>query len=142
MIGIVISLVLATGAQTPRPGAYIEVLLNQFIDAQLRFDIQQLDSLLAQDYVEISPVGEVDPRAKVLSFYTPDKKAGEPPAATLDEINTRVTGDIGITNARLTYKMKAPDGSTAERSMRCVFVTRIVETKWKLVSTQYTPIRK
>lgn len=142
MIGLVLSLVLAIGGQTPRPGAYIEVLLNQFIDAQLRFDVAQLDGLLAADYVEISPVGEVDPRAKVLSFYAPDKKTGDSPAATLDEISTRVNGETGITTARLTYKMKAPDSSTAERSMRCVFVTRIVETKWKLVSTQYTPIRK
>lgn len=129
-------------AQTPRPGAYIEVLLNQFVDAQLRFDVPQLDAVLAPDYVEISPVGEVDPRAKVLSFYAPDKKTGAPPAATLDEISTRVSGDTGVTIARLTYTMKAPDGSTAERSMRCVFVTRIIETRWKLVSTQYTPIRK
>ena len=64
----------ATYAQTPRPQAFIEVLLNTFIDAQLRFDVQQLDAVLAPDYVEISPAGEVDPRAKVLSFYAPEKR--------------------------------------------------------------------
>lgn len=128
--------------QTPRPGAYIEVALNQLVDAQLRFDVAQMDALLAPDYVEISPAGEVDPRAKVLSFYAPDKKIADPPQATLDEISTRVNGDTAITIARLTYTMKAPDGSPAERSMRCVFVTRIIDTKWKIASTQYTPIRK
>jgi ketosteroid isomerase-like protein len=132
----------AIDAQTPRPQAFIEVLLNTFVDAQLRFDVQQLDAVLAPDYVEISPAGEVDPRAKVLGFYAPDKKVADPPAAALDEISTRVSGDTAITIARLTYRMKGPDGAPAERAMRCVFVTRIIETRWKLVSTQYTPIRK
>jgi len=132
----------AAAAQTPRPQAFIDVLLNTFVDAQLRFDVQQLDALLAPDYVEISPAGEVDPRAKVLSFYAPDKKVADPPAAALDEITTRVNGDTAVSIARLTYRAKGPDGVVAERAMRCTFVTRIVETRWKLVSAQYTPIRK
>ncbi len=128
--------------QTPRPGAYIEVLLQTFVEAQRTFDVRQLDELLTPDYVEISPAGDVDPRAKVLSFYAPDKKVADAPAATLDEISTRLSGDTAITIARVTYHMKGADGAAVERSMRCVFVTRIVETRWKLVSTQYTPIRK
>lgn len=142
MIGIVLAFTLAAAEQTPRPAAYIEVLLKQFVEAQRSFDVKQLDDLLAPDYVEISPLGEVDPRAKVLSFYAPDKKISDTPIATLDELATRLSGDHAITSARLTYTMKGPDGSTMERSMRCVFVTRIVETRWKLVSTQYTPMRK
>jgi hypothetical protein len=104
--------------------------------------VKQLNDLLAQDYVEISPAGEVDPRADALSFYAPDKQVANPPTAALDEITTRVYDHTAVTIARLTYQMKGPDGAEVARSMRCVFVTRIVDGKWKLVSTQYTPIRK
>lgn len=129
-------------AQTPRPEAFIEVLLNTLVDAQMRFDSAQLDDILAPDYVEVSPVGDVDARAKVLSFYTPDKKVAGIPETALDELTTRVHGDWAITVARLTYRMKNAAGTATERSMRCVFVTRIIERRWKLVSAQYTPIRK
>lgn len=144
MTGLVLALLLggATLEQAPRAGAYIEVLLQTFVEAQRTFDVAQLDDIFAPDYVEISSAGEVDPRAKVLGFYAPDKKVSDVPLATLDEITTRVNGDTGITIARLTYQMKGPDGTPAARSMRCVFVTRIIGTRWKLVSTQYTPIRK
>jgi hypothetical protein len=141
-IGLALLLSVSIAAQTPRPEAFIEVLLNTLVDAQMRFDAAQLDELLAPEYVEVSPVGDVDPRAKVLSFYTPDKKVAVVPTASLDEITTRVHDDTAVTVALLTYHMKSPTGETADRSMRCVFVTRIIERRWKLVSTQYTPIRK
>lgn len=50
-------------------------------DAQRTFDQAAMDRLLAEDYVEVSPVGDVDPRAKVLSFYTPEARA--PRAVTM-----------------------------------------------------------
>ena len=142
MIGIVLAFALVAGEQTPRPQVFIEVAVNTLIEAQRTFDVRQMDEILAPDYVEISPAGEVDPRDKVLSFYAPDKKIADPPPAALDEITTRIYGETAVTIARLTYQMKGPDGAAAARSMRCVFVTRIIDRKWKIVSTQYTPIRK
>ena len=141
-ITIAAMLTTATRAQTPRPQAFIEVLIKTLVEAQRTFDQRQMDEILAPDYVEISPAGEVDPRDKVLSFYAPDKKVADAPPATLDEISTRIYGENAVTIARLTYQMKVSDGTVTARSMRCVFVTRIVDRKWKLVSTQYTPIRK
>jgi hypothetical protein len=141
-IGLALLMSVTAAAQTPRPDAFIEVLLNTLVDAQMRFDAAQLDEILAPEYVEVSPVGDVDARAKVLAFYAPDKKVAVVPTASLDEITTRVHDDTAVTVARLTYHMKNPAGETADRSMRCVFVTRIIERRWKLVSTQYTPIRK
>jgi uncharacterized protein DUF4440 len=141
MTAIVLGLVMMAAEQTPRPQVFIEVLLNTLIESQRTFDVRQLDEVLAPDYVEISPLGEVDPRDKVMSFYAPDKKVADPPAAVLDELSTRVYGETAVTIGRVTFQMKGPDGAAA-RSMRCVFVTRIVNGKWKLVSTQYTPIRK
>ena len=141
MTGIVLALVLTAGEQTPRPQVFIEVALSTLIEAQRTFDLRQLDEILAPDYVEISPRGEVDPRDKVMSFYTPDKKIADPPTAALDEISTRVYGETAVTIARVTFQMKAPDGTASARSMRCVFVTRIIDRKWKVASAQFTPIR-
>jgi len=137
-----LALTLIAGEQTPRPQVFIEVLVNTLIEAQRTFDQKQLDEILAPDYVEISPLGEVDPRDKVMSFYAPDKKLADPPTAALDELSTRVYGETAVTIARVTFQIKGPDGSAAARSMRCVFVTRIIDRKWKIVSTQYTPLRK
>jgi ketosteroid isomerase-like protein len=142
MIGMVLALTLLAAEQTPRPQVFIEVVVNTLIEAQRTFDVRQLDDILAPDYVEISPLGEVDPRDKVLSFYAPDKKIADAPVTTLDELSTRIYGETAVTIARVTFQVTGPDGAAAARSMRCVFVTRIIDRKWKVVSAQYTPIRK
>ncbi|HEY0084040.1 MAG TPA: nuclear transport factor 2 family protein, partial [Pyrinomonadaceae bacterium] len=44
-------------------------LVRQLAEAQKNYDAAKLDEILAPDYIEISPAGEVDSRAKVLGFY-------------------------------------------------------------------------
>jgi ketosteroid isomerase-like protein len=122
----------------------INTLLRQFTDAQKNYDAGKLDEILAADYVEISPAGEVDPRAKVLSFYAPEKKSergGELVSYGLDEMTTRIYGDTAIVVARLPFTMKTPDGQTSSRALRCTFVCRKTRGKWRLASAQYTGIR-
>lgn len=122
----------------------IKNLLHQFTTAQKNYDAARLDEILAPDYVEISPAGEVDPRAKVLGFYAPEKKSermGELVSYRLDEINTRIYGDTAIVIARLPFTMKTPDGQTVSRALRCTFVCRKVRGKWRIASAQYTGIR-
>ena len=67
-------------------------------DAQRTFDQAAMDRLLTDDYVEVSPVGEVDSRAKVLSFYTPEARAKgpQPSSVVLDEPNIRTYGDSAV----------------------------------------------
>jgi len=122
----------------------INALLRQFTEAQKNYDAAKLDEILAPDYVEISPAGEVDPRAKVLSFYAPEKKSargGELVSYELDEITSRIYGDTAIIVARLPFTMKTPDGQTMSRAMRCTIVCRKVRGKWRIASAQYTGIR-
>jgi uncharacterized protein (TIGR02246 family) len=124
--------------------AEINTLLRQFTEAQKNYDAAKLDEILAPDYVEISPAGEVDPRAKVLSFYAPEKKSergGELVSYGLDEITTRIYGDTAIVVARLPFTMKTPDGQTMSRAMRCTIVCRKTRGKWRIASAQYTGIR-
>src|SRR6187455_2888570 len=58
----------------------LKSLVKQMTDAQAGFDAAALDKILTADYIEISPVGEFDPREKVLGFYKPELK---PPAGKM-----------------------------------------------------------
>ena len=119
-------------------------LVRQLAAAQKNYDAAKLDEILAPDYVEISPAGEVDPRAKVLGFYAPEKKSarqGEMLSYELDEITSRIYGDTAIVVARLPFTMKTPDGQTMSRALRCTFVCRKTHGKWRIASAQYTGIR-
>ena len=52
----------------------IRAAIDRMTTAQSAYDSAALDSIFTSDYIEISPVGEFDPRAKVLTFYTPAEK--------------------------------------------------------------------
>ena len=122
----------------------INTLLRQFTEAQKNYDARVLDEILATDYVEISPLGEVDPRAKVLGFYAPEKKSergGELVSYGLDEMTARIYGDTAIIVARLPFTLKTPDGQTSSRALRCTIVCRKMRGKWRIASAQYTGIR-
>lgn len=119
-------------------------LVRQLAEAQKNYDAVKLDAILAADYVEISPAGEVDSRAKVLAFYAPEKKSarqGELISYELDEITSRIYGDTAIVVARLPFTIKTPDGQSMSRAFRCTFVCRRTGGKWRIASAQYTGIR-
>ena len=115
----------------PDAAADLGRLADAFLAAQARLDTGALADLTAPDYVEISPIGEVDPRARMLSFYTPDKKRPVPPT-TVAERTIRVLGDTGIVTQRLSFGPAA---------VRAVYIARRTTGSWKLVSLQFTPIR-
>lgn len=110
-------------------------LAERFAAARAGYDAAALDATLAPDYEEISPVGTVDKRADVIGFYTPDKKAPVPPMAA-DEWAVAAKGNLAIVTLR--QSLTLPNGAT--RSLRVRHVARQEAGKWKLVSTQYTPI--
>ena len=96
--------------------------------------------LTTDDYVEISPIGEIDPRDKMLGFYDPAKKV-EGPAMTVSDTNVRMVGrDTAIAVTTISYSLPGKDGSRAV-SIRAVFVAERDGRMWKLASAQYTPIR-
>lgn len=117
-------------------------------DAQLAFDSAALDKVFTSDYIEISPAGEFDPRAKVLGFY--EKKPEVNADLTLDvsDFSIRSYGKLAIVIAKLTYYVpppgaqRSPPQSMRAQSMRATFVCRKENGAWKIASSQYTGIRK
>jgi ketosteroid isomerase-like protein len=114
-------------------------LVQRFTAAQSAMDVGTLASLTAEDYIEISPLGEVDPRAKMLTFYVKDDKHVLP-AMAVDDMTTRVLGDAAVVIAKISYSL-VNEGQSRTFSLRSTFVAEKVGGVWKLVSGHYTPIR-
>lgn len=135
------SALVVAGAATAAPdesGALV-ALIQRHAQAQNAFDQQALKAMTAKDYVEISPVGEVDSREKMLSFYAPEQKQPSP-ALQVDEQAVRIFGDTAIISAQLTYTL-SQEGATRSFALRGGYVARRVDNQWLLVSAQYTGIR-
>ena len=122
----------------------LKSLVKQMTDAQGNYDANALNKVLTADYIEISPVGEFDPREKVLGFYKPELK---PPAdkmsVTLEttDYSIRSSGKFAIVIARLNYSITSDGKQLPPRSMRTMIVCRKEKGAWKIASAQYTGIR-
>jgi uncharacterized protein (TIGR02246 family) len=122
----------------------LKSLVKQMTVAQSAYDAATLDKIFASDYIEISPVGEFDPREKVLGFYKPELKppAGKMSATTeADEFSIRVYDKFAVVIARFNYTITSEGKTMPPRSIRATLVCRKEKGAWKIVSTQYTGIR-
>lgn len=118
-------------------------LVEAHATAVVTFDQATLAAITAPDYVEISPVGDVDTREAMLGFYAPANKIPAP-SVVVSEPTVDRFGDAAVMTARLTYTMPTPPGADMlppTRAMRAGYVARRVGKTWQLVSAQFTPIR-
>ena len=113
----------------------IPSLVDHFDAARIQHDSAKLSETAASDYEEISPVGEVDDREKVLGFYASELKRTAP-AMTSEPLVIRSRGDVAIITTRESFTI--PGGPV--RSVRVRYVAERAASKWLLVSAQYTSI--
>ena len=145
---VIAFLLIASTAHASAQGkdeAALKPLAEKLVNAQLAFDLKSLDAILASDYVEISPIGEIDPRAKVMTFYTPEAKAASGMSSVKSSVvieSTRVYEKTAVMIATLNYEITPTGKPTSSRSMRATLVCRKEGGEWKLSSVQYTGIRK
>jgi uncharacterized protein (TIGR02246 family) len=126
----------------------LTALVKKMTDAQINYDAAALDQIFAADYIEISPVGEFDPRQKVLGFYSPEAKtkAGNAkPTVEANDFSIRVyeKQNFAIVITRLTFSRGAAENQPARPpvNMRATIVCRKEKGSWKIASAQYTGIR-
>jgi len=117
----------------------VEELVRQFAEAQAQHDAAVLRDLTSEQYVEISPLGEVDPREKMLGFYTRGANF-TPPTVALDERTVTLLGDTALISAKLQFSIDK-GGQSRSFAMRAGYVAHKEGGRWKLVSMQATPIR-
>ena len=113
-------------------------LVRQHVAAQTSFDVPTLAALTADNYVEVSPLGEVDTREKMLAFYAPEKKTAAP-VITVEEPLVRVSGDTAVLIGKLAISVNA-GGQQRQMAMRASYVAIKQGPAWKLMSVQYTGI--
>ncbi len=122
----------------------LKSMVKQMTDAQQNYDAPALDKIFTADYIEISPAGEFDPRAKVLGFYKPELK---PPADKMTasvettDFSIRVYDKFAVVIARLNYTITSDGKTLPPRSIRATIVCRKEKGAWKIASAQYTGIR-
>jgi ketosteroid isomerase-like protein len=124
--------------------ATLKSLVKQMTDAQMSYQPEALDKIFAADYIEISPVGEFDPREKVLGFYKPEMKPDSSKmTATVEatDFSIRHYDKFAIVITRLNYTRTAGGKTLPPVSMRATIVCRKEKGEWKIVSAQYTGIR-
>jgi hypothetical protein len=124
----------ATDAVTP-----VTELVQRFTNAQAVMDAPTLAALTADNYIEVSPVGEIDPREKLLTFYVKDDKRVLP-AMKVEDSTTRLLGETAVVIAKIAYN-QVIEGEPRAFALRSTFVAEKIGGTSKLVSAQYTPIR-
>ncbi len=107
-------------------------LVRQHVAAQTGFDVPRLAALTTDNYVEVSPMGEVDTREKMLAFYAPEKKTATP-VNTVEEPLVRVTGGTAVLIGKLAISVYA-GGQQRQMAMRASYVALKQADVWKLMS--------
>ena len=128
----------AQPARAADDDAAVLSLVRQHVAAQASFDVQTLAALTADNYAEVSPMGDVDTREKMLAFYAPEKKTTAP-LITVEEPFVRVAGDAAVLIARLAVTVQA-GGQSRAMALRASYVAKKEGPTWKLLSAQYTGI--
>ena len=131
--------------QGPPPADAVSAEIRRYFDAVKRNDAAVLEGLLAQDYVEVSPLGQVDKRAQVIEFYRLAARAqtgqsSELAEVAVDELSVRVYGDVAVAVVGESFKMNVA-GKPVARPMRSTLVWQRLGGTWKLVSSHHTAIR-
>jgi hypothetical protein len=76
---LTVGIVTISSAASPAPSSPEEALkqvIDQFTQAQVGFAPSVLRDLTTPEYIEVSPLGEVEPRDKMLGFYVPKQSSG------------------------------------------------------------------
>ena len=112
----------------------LKEVAQAYVKAQFSFDQATLRRLTAEEFVEVSPKGEVDERDAVIGFYAPEKRVAAPPYVVQDQ-RVRLTGDLGVITQRVTI------GSPPRlMSLSQVLTVSRIGRDWKLTSSQSTPM--
>jgi uncharacterized protein (TIGR02246 family) len=120
--------------------ADVTALVRRFVKAQQSFDPSVLTDATTEDYLEISPRGEVDKRNDVLRFYDPAHRV-DVPSATISDENIRILGDAAVDIVAIKYMVAEEGKPSHDIRIRAAFVAIRRQGVWKLASAHYTTIQ-
>ncbi len=114
-------------------------LVQSYTEAQRDFEPSKIDAIVTRDFYEVSPLGEVDPREKVLGFYLPANKRAAP-TMEVSEPAVQMFGNTGTVVVKLSGSVTV-NAEKRNFALRAGYVAVNEGGKWKLASAQYTGIR-
>lgn len=119
--------------------ADIKSTIEAFANATIRYDVATLERLTDAQFVEVSPLGDVDPREKFLSYYrVPAEQRGfAPDKVEFSEWTLRQAGDsISIAIYRQSLVIK-------DRKMNFRITTALQRkgAQWLILSNHVSPLR-
>jgi len=129
----------ASAAEAEASKALIRTV-EAFTKAQQSFDAARLALLTTPDYLEISPLGAVDSRERMLAVYAPEKKIAAPELA-MSDVTVRRFGIAAVLIARIAYSVQPPGQPARTVELRASFVAHRASGDWKIASAHYTGIR-
>ncbi len=131
---IVPTMVRADDADTEKQ---VATLAKQYREALVKGDTQSLDSMQADDWIGIDPIGDVADKAQ----NAKDLKDGTVDIESIDpsEVKVRVYGDAAVVTGRYHVKLKYK-GEKIDNHVRVTEFYAKQGGKWRSVSTQGTRI--
>jgi hypothetical protein len=121
--------------------------VKSVLEAQRQFDLPTLERLLADDYLEISPLGVVDPRARALSFYGPQaRKAFQAQGVSTGPIRyaedvVRIDGNRATVIVLDTTPIHDRRGSWQISLRVQMTLRRAADRRWQVETAQFTTYR-
>ena len=122
----------------------INAAIEAYTHAVIAYDVSTLDRLFATDYMEVSPLGDLDSRSRTLSFYgVPFEQRG--PAPT--QVNVK---DLSVRFAQPTVAIAIyreeiqilPSGTPVTTNFRITSVLTKQGNGWQFLSNHATSISK
>jgi len=125
-------------AQEQRNVDQVEIAFRNYVAAWKAKDVAALQKLIADDYMVMSPSGEVSTKEKELASVQSDPPYDE---MKVEEIHTRLFGDTAMATGLITASGKDTKGDPFNYEGR--FLAMLVKRKgaWQLVATQSGPIK-
>lgn len=120
----------------------IIALVKQAAAAQENYDAIALNKIYATDYIEISPKGEIDERAKAIGFYKVadiEKAKSRSPRYILDEFKVRHYKNHAMVITRLSFGSKMNTEPKEIPVGTVAYALRKEKGAWKIYSAQFTP---
>lgn len=110
--------------------------------AQENYDPATLEKVYASDYIEISPKGEIDERAKAIGFYKvedAEKAKAKAPRYVLDDFKVRHYGKYAMVITRFSFGSKTDAAQKPMPVGLVLYALRKEKGEWKIYSAQFTP---
>ncbi len=135
---------LVTKVSNGEESVEIKKTIEAFVQATIRFDVESLRKLTHPDFVEISPLGEVDPRDKFLGFYDvpPEKRKSPVTGFEIQDLQRRsLRKDVVIAHYRQVMMIGSAEAGR-KFQIQVTTVLSLESGRWVFCSNTFTPIQR